>query len=102
MLRRPPRSPLFPYTTLFRSAGALGRPPARAPVRPATEPSLPRRQLHARRNADADGGTPQPPQPTDAPARPLAPRVKALARPRAEGFEQGVVGGLGRVEAGAR
>src|SRR5205809_5613853 len=23
MLRRPPRSPLFPYTTLFRSAGTL-------------------------------------------------------------------------------
>src|SRR2546430_12504352 len=39
MIRRPPRSTLFPYTTLFRSAGlflfvvaagvrALGRPPA--------------------------------------------------------------------------
>src|SRR5256885_10015508 len=25
MIRRPPRSPLFPYTTLFRSAGALLR-----------------------------------------------------------------------------
>src|SRR2546429_3922454 len=24
MIRRPPRSTLFPYTTLFRSAGALG------------------------------------------------------------------------------
>src|SRR3712207_8684716 len=23
MIRRPPRSPLFPYTTLFRSAGVL-------------------------------------------------------------------------------
>src|SRR5688572_31256513 len=31
MLPRPPRSPLFPYTTLFRShaAGALERGPAR-------------------------------------------------------------------------
>src|SRR3712207_8055133 len=28
MIRRPPRSTLFPYTTLFRSA--RGRPPARA------------------------------------------------------------------------
>src|SRR5260370_40193177 len=35
MIRRPPRSTLFPYTTLFRSphprrdgAGAAGRPPA--------------------------------------------------------------------------
>src|SRR5688572_32677880 len=26
MIRRPPRSTLFPYTTLFRSAGALRRP----------------------------------------------------------------------------
>src|SRR5256885_3906915 len=25
MIRRPPRSTLFPYTTLFRSAGARGR-----------------------------------------------------------------------------
>src|SRR3712207_7946744 len=25
MIRRPPRSTLFPYTTLFRSLGALGR-----------------------------------------------------------------------------
>src|SRR2546430_10925846 len=32
MIRRPPRSTLFPYTTLFRSSGALarsGRPLAR-------------------------------------------------------------------------
>src|SRR2546422_11754187 len=26
MIRRPPRSTLFPYTTLFRSRGAAGRP----------------------------------------------------------------------------
>src|SRR2546427_9469217 len=26
MIRRPPRSTLFPYTTLFRSGRALGRP----------------------------------------------------------------------------
>src|SRR2546421_8917056 len=25
MIRRPPRSTLFPYTTLFRSSGAMGR-----------------------------------------------------------------------------
>src|SRR5687767_15488952 len=30
MLRRPPRSPLFPYTTLFRSA--LPEPPQRAEI----------------------------------------------------------------------
>src|SRR6266849_1101145 len=30
MLRRPPRSTLFPYTTLFRSHVLVGRPPALA------------------------------------------------------------------------
>src|SRR5262245_64999156 len=30
MLRRPPRSTLFPYTTLFRSAGSLSRSSSRA------------------------------------------------------------------------
>src|SRR2546422_7185991 len=28
MIRRPPRSTLFPYTTLFRSEGLLTEPPA--------------------------------------------------------------------------
>src|SRR2546429_4579194 len=31
MIRRPPRSTLFPYTTLFRSRRAPPRPPSRAP-----------------------------------------------------------------------
>src|SRR3712207_9003971 len=30
MIRRPPRSTLFPYTTLFRSAGGLAGAPQRA------------------------------------------------------------------------
>src|SRR3712207_7226937 len=30
MIRRPPRSTLFPYTTLFRSPGPAGRAPRRA------------------------------------------------------------------------
>src|SRR3989442_3586069 len=30
MIRRPPRSTLFPYTTLFRSRGGSGVPPALA------------------------------------------------------------------------
>src|SRR5260370_29730811 len=36
MIRRPPRSTLFPYTTLFRSHrhGALGRRPARGRAAP--------------------------------------------------------------------
>src|SRR3712207_8580326 len=29
MIRRPPRSTLFPYTTLFRSPERLGKPPKR-------------------------------------------------------------------------
>src|SRR3989442_4085189 len=33
MIRRPPRSTLFPYTTLFRSNSSIPRPPA-----PVTEP----------------------------------------------------------------
>src|SRR3712207_8808066 len=35
MIRRPPRSTLFPYTTLFRSAGGarLRRPAAEVPAR---------------------------------------------------------------------
>src|SRR5437764_10941282 len=32
MIRRPPRSTLFPYTTLFRSRRALPLPAARDPV----------------------------------------------------------------------
>src|SRR5687768_18085311 len=36
MIRRPPRSTLFPYTTLFRSRAVLGRPAVRpfGPVDP--------------------------------------------------------------------
>src|SRR3712207_7632733 len=33
MIRRPPRSTLFPYTTLFRSESAAGRRSASAPRR---------------------------------------------------------------------
>src|SRR3712207_8520041 len=41
MIRRPPRSTLFPYTTLFRSDALL--PPARGagPLRPAHRPAEP-------------------------------------------------------------
>src|SRR4051794_41978240 len=38
MIRRPPRSPLFPYTTLFRSHGGEGRiKAARFPARKTLE-----------------------------------------------------------------
>src|SRR5438445_3717823 len=41
MIRRPPRSTLFPYTTLFRSPGRGGSsdPPARRPSQPRTRPA---------------------------------------------------------------
>src|SRR2546428_1490288 len=42
MIRRPPRSTLFPYTTLFRSPRRR-RPPARRPPRPAPWPPPPAR-----------------------------------------------------------
>src|SRR3712207_9413122 len=35
MIRRPPRSTLFPYTTLFRSRAREAHPRAHPPVRPA-------------------------------------------------------------------
>src|SRR3712207_7105640 len=44
MIRRPPRSTLFPYTTLFRSRGAVERAPRdAAPLR-----DLPGARRHAR------------------------------------------------------
>src|SRR2546422_7232556 len=43
MIRRPPRSTLFPYTTLFRSPAAEGRR-----LRPAQLPLVPRRPLSFR------------------------------------------------------
>src|SRR6266702_2552343 len=47
MIRRPPRSTLFPYTTLFRSR----RPAATAPVQELRTAGPVLRQLHARRSA---------------------------------------------------
>src|SRR5258707_11231184 len=50
MIRRPPRSTLFPYTTLFRSrtpvaAGACGRPSPFFPGKPFC-PRVPRSEEH--------------------------------------------------------
>src|SRR3712207_7399292 len=42
MIRRPPRSTLFPYTTLFRSAAVAPAPPEREPG------AAPCRAVHAR------------------------------------------------------
>src|SRR6266576_2198518 len=55
MIRRPPRSTLFPYTTLFRSSRRSAGPPARPAGRTAPSPP-PRRseehtsELHSRRD----------------------------------------------------
>src|SRR3712207_8850089 len=47
MIRRPPRSTLFPYTTLFRSAVPLADPKAALFVRPdAPRALVRRRRLH--------------------------------------------------------
>src|SRR5256885_3924445 len=51
MIRRPPRSTLFPYTTLFRS---LSRPGRAVRVREALPVSALRRHAAARRRADTD------------------------------------------------
>src|SRR2546426_7587522 len=41
MIRRPPRSTLFPYTTLFRSAGTVGDPTAHRSGWPLPRPGAP-------------------------------------------------------------
>src|SRR3712207_7999069 len=58
MIRRPPRSTLFPYTTLFRSRAPLPAPHGRqAHARPGHQ-----RPERARRAARVRGGRPQPPR----------------------------------------
>src|SRR5438132_10425333 len=49
MLRRPPRSTLFPYTTLFRSAGRCRNTSCRAET--ATRPSCPPDRKSTRLNS---------------------------------------------------
>src|SRR3712207_8012217 len=47
MIRRPPRSTLFPYTTLFRSGGALsGRSSQADPSAPGSAPGRTRSEEH--------------------------------------------------------
>src|SRR2546426_3634784 len=54
MIRRPPRSTLFPYTTLFRSQALAARQPLENPAR---EPEAPLgRLVRIGRGADDDGG----------------------------------------------
>src|SRR2546425_5065028 len=58
MIRRPPRSTLFPYTTLFRSGRRGRHSPALAPRGGANEGSLP----SPRRGGDQDEGDPARPR----------------------------------------
>src|SRR3712207_7070268 len=60
MIRRPPRSTLFPYTTLFRSGGPSGiQPEAGLPKRhPDRRPPLPRRAADDRQAARLFAGRP--------------------------------------------
>src|SRR3712207_8348101 len=68
MIRRPPRSTLFPYTTLFRSADGGGRARARRPDRVRV---VPRPAVSAGRVGGAAGVRPRP---RPAPARAAAGR----------------------------
>src|SRR3989449_6418472 len=98
MIRRPPRSTLFPYTTLFRSRGAerggveRGRRQA-AEVAHATAQERRLRPVGSvspgPAEAEAGGGRPPPPRPPPAggpphaPPRPRATRAGAAGRRRA-------------------
>src|SRR5215211_8152489 len=53
MIRRPPRSTLFPYTTLFRSAATSAPAPHKRPTPPRnTTPSATRGRLKNRRSEE--------------------------------------------------
>src|SRR5947207_5790725 len=56
MIRQPPRSPLFPYTTLFRSPGNEGSA-GRRPVRPRLDiegaPEKPQEKYRRTRKSDS-------------------------------------------------
>src|SRR5438309_5139189 len=69
MIRPPPRSTLFPYTTLFRSAPPAAKPGASAATSAAVTPI-------------------RHPAPAGAPATPAAARPSAPARPAAPSSSQ--------------
>src|SRR3712207_7336992 len=54
MIRRPPRSTLFPYTTLFRSSLRRARVPGGAPGLPGVADLLPDLRARARRGVELD------------------------------------------------
>src|ERR1051326_6418990 len=81
MIRRPPRSTLFPYTTLFRSAPPPGRRAARPVRRPATDrPPAPRLAPDHRpaRRPHRPPLPALPPDPSPQGSPPRAPRPRRL------------------------
>src|SRR2546429_2449598 len=56
MIRRPPRSTLFPYTTLFRSNRNCSRSAGRAPLHPLGRSSTTNRRAHASRSLAGESG----------------------------------------------
>src|SRR5947209_17174293 len=56
MIRRPPRSTLFPYTTLFRSRGRAFREAVRDSVPRRRRPSTPHRSRAPARDRHRGGG----------------------------------------------
>src|SRR3712207_6763480 len=70
MIRRPPRSTLFPYTTLFRSVREAGKEAAGLSLSrtydPATDRLVWAGPAASSRGTVNDGGTPPPPPPTAA------------------------------------
>src|SRR5215208_3370613 len=96
MIRRPPRSTLFPYTTLFRSRSGRQRdPPARANARllpaPARPPRPPDRRRRRRPQARGPVLVPAVPRGAIRPPAALADRQEAAAArdPRRRADEKG-------------
>src|SRR3712207_6850947 len=58
MIRRPPRSTLFPYTTLFRSNVASRRPSASESAAPSSGPLIPRKAPSQTRSPPIAAGKP--------------------------------------------
>src|SRR5260370_23573680 len=88
MIRRPPRSTLFPYTTLFRSTGSRGRTrraPIARPFRPRGRPRPAR--TGSRRRGQAGGDEPRRSRALSHPAHTRAPRRKCQPGSQGSGIE---------------
>src|SRR3712207_8451864 len=90
MIRRPPRSTLFPYTTLFRSEG---HDAAAAALHGVEQPEQQQQEDHERQEADQQADQ-------DAVLRDVGVEVDALAVTQARDQVEDVVGGTQRVGGG--